>query len=112
MFCVFCRYNDLQQYSVNSENIVTFLVGTKCHAEQQREITTQQAQALADHLDITYMEVSSEENINVNDVFEKLTTKITEKFQRKPEAYHQLDITSLIGKQDRRSQREKDKCSC
>ena len=86
------------------------LVGTKCHSTQEREVETEKAQALADHFDISYMEVSSEEDINIDELFETMTSNIIETFKRNPEVHFQNDRTFLLGKQDRRS--EKEKCSC
>ncbi|XP_063397310.1 uncharacterized protein LOC134681591 [Mytilus trossulus] len=105
-------FQDLQQYALHPENLVIILVGTKCHDNEKREVTREKAEALAEHLDIMYIEISSEKEINISEVFEKLTAKIIETFRKDPKVYSTADITCLIGKQDRRNAQEKDKCSC
>jgi GTPase SAR1 family protein len=70
------------------------------------------AEALADHLEIQYMEVSSEEDINIKKLFETVTTDIIETFKKKPKDQIQQDKTYLLGIQDRNNNTENTKCSC
>lgn len=51
------------------------LVGTKCHLP--REVSTGRAEKLAEHLNVPYMEVSPELDINVTPVFESLVDLVT-----------------------------------
>ena len=114
LFILFIRrFNDLKQYILHPENTVTILVGTKCHSTpQERKVDRVKAETLADHLEIQYMEVSSEEDINIKKLFETVTTDIIETFKKKPEDQIQQDKTYLLGIQDRNNNTENTKCSC
>ncbi|CAC5413399.1 RAB3C [Mytilus coruscus] len=74
---------DLRQYTTNPEKISTILVGTRCHAKR-REVSKEKAEAFAEHVGLPYIEVSSEEDINVREVFDLLSDNILQTLKRHP----------------------------
>jgi len=52
------------------------LIGNKCDWEEKRQVSTEQGQALADELGISFMEVSAKSNINVEKAFYSLAGDI------------------------------------
>lgn len=74
---------DLRQYTTNPEKISTILVGTRCHAKR-REVGKEKAEAFAEHVGLPYIEVSSEEDINVREVFDLLSDNILQTLKRHP----------------------------
>ena len=61
-----CRYT--------SKDICKVLIGNKQDLEPLREVTTEDAQTMADiHGMLTFLETSAKESTNVNEVFKVLT---------------------------------------
>ena len=58
---------------------MSVLVGNKCDLSQQRAVTVEQAQDLADQLGVKYFETSAKDNIHVQEVIEYLVDIISEK---------------------------------
>jgi Ras-related protein Rab-8A len=52
------------------------LIGNKCDWEENRQVTTEQGQALANELGIPFLEVSAKNNINVDKAFYTLASEI------------------------------------
>lgn len=50
-----------------------FLVGSKCDLKDERKVSYQQGQELAEKYGMHFLEVSAKEDINISQVFEKLT---------------------------------------
>ncbi|WFC94314.1 GTP-binding protein [Malassezia brasiliensis] len=67
-------YKDVEQHA--SEGVRKILVGNKCDWEEKRAVTTEQAQALADELGLTYVETSAKSNTNVDEAFFKLAQQV------------------------------------
>lgn len=63
------RFTAIQQYA--SGNSVAVLVGNKCELNQ-RAVSTEQAEALANQLGLRYLETSAKDNINVKETFDIL----------------------------------------
>lgn len=59
-----------------SEGVNKILIGNKCDWEEKRVVSTEQGQALADELNIPFLEVSAKSNINVNKAFYSLASDI------------------------------------
>lgn len=78
-------YDDLKTYSSQDQNIAVLLVGTRCHKTKERTVMDKSARAFAENHDMKYMEVSSEENINVEQSFDHLIDIILEISQPKQE---------------------------
>ncbi len=70
------RYEDLNKYAASPQAV---LIGTRCHKKVDRQVGEESIKRLVDHLDIQYVETSSENNINVEMCFESLVDKIIEK---------------------------------
>ncbi|XP_071790024.1 ras-related protein Rab-3A-like [Asterias amurensis] len=69
-------YEDLNKYASAPQAV---LVGTRCHKKEDCEVSEESIKRLAEHLDIQYVETSSEKNMNVDTCFESLVDKIVEK---------------------------------
>jgi len=59
-----------------SQNIVKLLVGNKTDLEHKRVVDYHTAKALADRLNIDYLETSAKNNLNINKAFERLAATI------------------------------------
>ena len=57
------------------------LIGNKCDWEEKRAVSTEQGQALADEFGIDFKEVSAKSNINVEEAFVSLATKIKDRIE-------------------------------
>ena len=58
---------------------IFMLIGCKSDLENERKVTKEEAQELANEMNIEYYEVSSKENINVDFIFERMADLIYEK---------------------------------
>lgn len=70
-------YANIEQHA--SEGVSKILVGNKCDNNEARVISTEQAQALADELGLTYIETSAKSNINVEEAFITLARDVKNK---------------------------------
>ncbi|XP_015364926.1 PREDICTED: ras-related protein Rab-13-like [Diuraphis noxia] len=59
-------------------NVVRILIGTKCDLESNRMVSTEEGKLVAKHFGIPFFEVSSKNNINVDDSFFKMVSMIYE----------------------------------
>ncbi|CAF1592990.1 unnamed protein product, partial [Adineta steineri] len=73
----------IKMYSWDNAQVV--LVGNKCDLDQDRAVTQERGQRLADQLGLEFFETSAKENINVKAVFERLVDIILEKMSDAPE---------------------------
>jgi len=73
----------IKMYSWDNAQVV--LVGNKCDLEQDRAVTQERGQRLADQLGLEFFETSAKENVNVKAVFERLVDIILEKMSEAPE---------------------------
>ncbi|CAF1676926.1 unnamed protein product [Adineta ricciae] len=73
----------IKMYSWDNAQVV--LVGNKCDLEQDRAVTQERGQRLADQLGLEFFETSAKENTNVKAVFERLVDIILEKMSDAPE---------------------------
>eukprot|EP01129_Flabellula_baltica_P015093 TRINITY_DN7466_c0_g1_i1.p1 TRINITY_DN7466_c0_g1~~TRINITY_DN7466_c0_g1_i1.p1 ORF type:complete len:190 (-),score=45.75 TRINITY_DN7466_c0_g1_i1:47-616(-) len=55
-----------------STNIPAIIVGNKCDLEEERVISSEEAQELAEELGVLFIEASAKEKINVAEVFERV----------------------------------------
>ncbi len=55
-----------------STNVTKMLLGNKCDAESQRQITYEQGKNLADKNNIEFMETSAKENTNIQEAFMRM----------------------------------------
>ena len=60
----------------------TILVGTRCHKKDQRIVSEDSVRRYAEHIEAPFIEVSGENNINVDKCFELLVDRI---FEKKPD---------------------------
>ncbi|KAJ5066487.1 ras-related protein rab-13 [Anaeramoeba ignava] len=57
-------------------NTIFFLIGTKCDLENERKVSKEEAQNLANQLGIKFYEVSAKNKININECFDDLINDI------------------------------------
>lgn len=60
-------------------DVNVLLVGNKCDLLEKRQVTYEEAQALADSYKIQFYETSAKNNINIEEIFEKLAFEIKNK---------------------------------
>jgi Ras-related protein Rab-1A len=65
--------NDADRYT---ENACKILVGNKCDLQHIREVTYEEAKEFADAKELIYIEVSAKKTINIDSIFETLTTDL------------------------------------
>jgi Ras-related protein Rab-1A len=65
--------NDADRYS---ENTCKILVGNKSDLHDNREVTYEEAKEFADAKELIYIEVSAKKTINIDSIFETLTTEL------------------------------------
>ena len=65
--------NDADRYS---ENTCKILVGNKSDLHDNREVTYEEAKEFADAKELIYIEVSAKKTINIDSIFETLTTDL------------------------------------
>ncbi len=68
-----------------SRNVKKVLVGNKCDKEE-RQVSTEQGQKLADEKGIKFFETSAKTNENVKEMFEYLTNEIFRNYEEKEES--------------------------
>ncbi|KAK2491115.1 hypothetical protein MC885_007340, partial [Smutsia gigantea] len=61
------------------DNAQVILVGNKCDMEEERVVSTQKGQLLAEQLGFDFFEASAKENIGVRQAFERLVDAICDK---------------------------------
>lgn len=59
-----------------TEGVNKILIGNKCDWEDKRVVSTEQGEALAKELGITFLEVSAKSNINIDKAFYSLAGDI------------------------------------
>lgn len=69
-------YANVQQHA--SENVVLILVGNKSDMTDKRVISTEQGKALADELQIPFIEASAKTTDNVEETFFSLARRVKE----------------------------------
>ncbi|KAL1920462.1 uncharacterized protein VTP21DRAFT_839 [Calcarisporiella thermophila] len=60
-------YSNIEQHA--SEGVNKILVGNKCDAQENKVVSTEQGQALANELGVKFLETSAKSNINVEEAF-------------------------------------------
>jgi len=75
-----------------TDNVPICLIGNKCDASLQRQVTPDDALALAQSWSCPYIETSAKLSINVNDTFAEIVREInskmkTKKLKKKKEKY-------------------------
>lgn len=67
-------FSNVEQHA--SEGVNKILIGNKCDWEEKRAVSTEQGQALADELNIPFLEVSAKSNVNIEKAFYSLAGDI------------------------------------
>jgi len=68
--------NWIYEINKHTENTSNILVGNKIDLNDVREITYKEAKEFADTYDLTYMEVSASDNINIDNIFDFLSKEL------------------------------------
>lgn len=71
------RSTQIKTYSWDNAQVI--LVGNKCDMKDERVVSKERGQELADQLNLEFFETSAKEDINVKEVFERLVDIICEK---------------------------------
>jgi len=82
-----------------TDNVPICLIGNKCDASLQRQVTPDDALALAQSWSCPYIETSAKLSINVNDTFAEIVREInskmkTKKLKKKKEKYRKSVFSS------------------
>ena len=105
--------NYIEEIRKNSdENCIIFLIGNKIDLEDERKISTNEAQLFANRQKIKYFETSAVKNQKVEEVFKKLLNEVNEK--RKLNEYNNVivkDTTPIVLKNNLQITRENNKDS-
>jgi len=88
-------FNNIQKWlkeidTFAGQNVKKLLVGNKCDLVNERVISTEQGQRLAEEIKVPFVETSAKESTNVEICFEKMAKDIKEK-------HAELDVSSHSG---------------
>lgn len=72
----------LDGINIDGDEMQTIVVGNKCDLQDQRQVSIETAQALANGMGIPYVETSAKTNVNVEQTFLALTALVKEDFER------------------------------
>ena len=92
------------------ENIIKILVGNKTDLEDKREITFYEGKEFADNNGFQFLETSAKNNFNIDNVFEIIGKKITEK--NKNEESNKSEENNKIESVQESNSDNKNKCCC
>jgi len=81
------------------ENPVIFLIGTKTDLTDIRKISYDEAKNFADNLGIDYYEISSKNNINIQDIFINLAQKVKIQTDIEQEIYNKKTNINITNKE-------------
>jgi len=121
-------FNDITNWIKDCKNyspktVLMALIGNKCDLEENRLISTEEGQQLADKNEITFYETSAKEGTNIKEVFQKTGEKIYQNIKNK---YYNLDdiscgikvnlskneSSSIMLKKENDMEKEKEECYC
>ncbi|XP_029193822.1 ras-like GTP-binding protein RYL1 [Acropora millepora] len=85
------------------------LVGNRCHFSDQRQVSTEEGQTFAEHLEMPFFETSTEKDININECFDKLVDSVLESVERSKQLN---EFTSLILPASGQELRQVEACTC
>ncbi|KAL7720914.1 Ras family GTPase RAS1 [Entamoeba marina] len=71
------------KYIKDNTYLPIILVGNKIDLEEERKVTTEEGEQLADSLGIDFIECSAKEGININEIFEIITSNVINNSPRK-----------------------------
>lgn len=75
-----------------SDNTIKMLIGTKSDLNNQRKVSKEEAQLLADKLNMNYIETSAKDNININDPFINISKELLKNYNQKIESNKEINI--------------------
>ena len=94
--------------ATGENSFLMLLIGNKMDlTEEDRQVSTEEAERLASHLNIQYFESSAKENVNVTEVIEHLLNNIPEEAA---EVAHPPDSSLLVGDLNSESGNKKNNC--
>ena len=65
---------EIERYA--AETVIKLLIGNKCDLEDERAVTLEQGQELANSLNVSFFEASAKKSLNVDELFTKIATDI------------------------------------
>ena len=82
---------EIERYA--SDTVIKLLIGNKSDLEDERAVTLEQGQELANSLNVSFMEASAKMSMNVDELFIKIATDIMKNLQpAQPKQTEQADI--------------------
>ena len=94
-----------------TEDVAIMIIGNKIDMQEHREISTYQAQELANKLNVPYMESSAKKATNIDQIFETMTKMMISKFGDKIKPDKQ-SIRLGNSYNNRQSSKEKEENCC
>ncbi len=94
------------------ENSRIILVGNKCDMTENRAVSTEEGNELAEALGLQYFETSAEDNINVKQTFDALVDEISEKMAETIEKNPNFDRRGTRLRSTESSQASSSGCGC
>lgn len=85
---------NIEQHATDSVNMM--LVGNKCDMEDERVVSTESGQKLADELGILFFETSAKDRTHVEDAFITLAKDIKKRLMENPAEYPQQETSIKV----------------
>ena len=63
-----------------SDKVVIYLVGNKVDMEEERKVTTEEGQKLAEELGVPFIETSAKSGLNIDEIFNDIVERINKAF--------------------------------
>ncbi|ELP84581.1 hypothetical protein EIN_171560 [Entamoeba invadens IP1] len=100
---------EIERYA--SESVIKLLIGNKCDLEDERAVTVEQGQELANSLNVSFMESSAKKALNVDELFNKIATDIMKNLQTS-NTPSKTDDKANLSKGNGKAKPEKKKSFC
>ena len=78
--CLIYRSTQVKTYSWSNAQVI--LVGNKCNMEEDRVVSYERGKQFADQLGLEFFETSAKDNVNVEQVFERMADIICDRMSR------------------------------
>lgn len=108
--CVTMWLNEIKKNASEDKQVV--LIGTKVDLDDERQVTKEQGQNLANNNKIPFFETSAKDGINLNETFETLSKKIIDVLKTKQPSEDRESRTSFTLKVDKKKDQETKKKCC
>ena len=79
-----------------SDKVVIYLVGNKVDMEEERKVTTEEGQKLAEELGVPFIETSAKSGLNIDEIFNDIVERIHKAFGNIKKPTKNIFVFSLI----------------